>query len=187
MNKKTLAILFLLTLFASTNALQFGNETETPLIKEGSFKMMTEPQVDTPMFLQFQLVNEDQNALENYHTELKIYDSRGVKVYPENDYQIAFSDSNGYTNYSIRLQSCNIINNSQGCFQLDENYAVNITGKNISREEFFMPKIKTIQTNWVGDTMRFAAVNMQSILITMVAVIALTVIAVMAFKGLKGK
>lgn len=186
MKKIILVILFVLMLQSSL-AIQFGNETQNPSIDINSFKMMIEPQLDSALFIQLRLVNDSGVPLENYHTELKIYDNRGVKVYPGEcgvgcpfDSKTAFSDSNGFINYSILLNSCDLFSGVSNCFQLDANYTVTITGKNIFREEFFTTRIKRIQTNWAGDFMRFAYLNIQSFFIILIAFI-LTVFVILKF------
>ena len=74
--KKALIVIALIILLSTVQAIQFGNETLDPQIDSNSFKMMIEPQLDSEMFLQIRLVDENYAALENYHPELKIYDSR---------------------------------------------------------------------------------------------------------------
>lgn len=206
--KKILQILALLLILSSVQAIQFGNEIETPEIASGSFKMMTEPQLDSRTFIQFQLVDVNGTGLENYHTELKIYDNRGVLVYP-NPYlflpsqegldlelaihdstgtytDIAFSDSNGTVNYLVQLNSCNALINS-GCFILDQNYTVVITGKNIYREETFVTRLKEIRTNWIGDSLRFVYKNTEPILILFLAGLVLVYVIGTIFSRKRGK
>lgn len=161
--KKILFLLLLLALVGGAGAIQFGNEIHIPSISENSFKLMTNPELDSQFFLQFQLVDGNGTPLENYHSELKIADARGVLVYPDfGEPDIQFSDSNGFINYSFILPSCSAINQSY-CFNLDQNYTVTVTGKNIYRQEFFTTTINSIETNWMGDTMRFTYANAQSI------------------------
>ena len=175
--KKLILFLAILTILANANAIQLGNETSIPQISSNSFKMMSEPQIDSEMFIQFRLVDANQAALENYHTELKIYDLRGVLVYPRDfpigggGLAISFSDSNGFINYKIFLNSCNLLNDGENCFQLDQTYTVTITGKSIIRQENFTPKLKTIETNWFGDGLRFLYVNIQAILLITIALV----------------
>lgn len=181
--KKILLLLLLLVVSGGAMAIQFGNEIHNPSIVSDSFKMITNPELDSQFFLQFQLADDNGIPLDNYHTELRILDSRGVLVYPDTSEggsrfadpiavffrdTLSFSDSNGFVNYSFILPSCNAINQTY-CFQLDQNYTVTVTGKNIFREEFFTTTINSIETNWLGDTMRFVNVNSQSLLIISVS------------------
>lgn len=174
--KKIILILAILAILANANAIQLGNETSTPQIAPDSLKMMSEPQIDSEMFIQLRLIDENQAALENYHTELKIYDLRGVLVYPRDakTTELAFSDANGFINYRIFLNSCNMLNDGENCFQLDQTYTATVTGKSIIRQENFTPKLKTLETNWFGDGLRFLYVNVQSILVIFIAAILLT-------------
>ncbi len=187
--KKIWLLLMVLVLIPTAFGIQFGNEIDVPSIASGSFKMMTQPQLDSGLFIQLKLVNSTSIPLENYHTELKIYDSRGVLIYPPktNLADIAFSDSNGFVNYSIFLNSCNLFSGTENCFQLDQNYTVTVTGKNIYRQEFFLTKLKEVQTNWFGDSLRWAYINVGAIFIMLLASIMLIVVAILIFRGLKGK
>ena len=185
MIKKTLILIFLFILIASTNALPFGNETEDAVIESGSFKMMSNPELDSEFFVQFQIVGTDKNGLDGYHTELKIYDNRSVLIFPEpcnfrrgnttvcynnpSLGRLSFADSNGFVNYSIFLPSCSFFTDGEFCFQLQETYTVTITGRGLFREENFTTQLKKIETNWFGDFLRFYTTNAQGFFILFIA------------------
>lgn len=184
MIKKTFILFFLFLLIASASAISLGNEIEDSSINPGSFKMMSNPELDSELFLQFQLIGADSNGLDSYHTELTIYDNRGVLVYPRKSFtgpygipnpgflgEIAFADSNGIVNYSVFLPSCGFFSDGEFCFQLQQEYTVTITGKGLLREETFVTQLKQIETNWVGDFLRFVTVNSQGIFILLLSFI----------------
>ncbi len=182
MIKKLSILIFLLILIASTNAIPFGNETQDAVIQSGSFKMMSSPELDSEFFMQFQIVGTDGNGLDGYHTELKIYDNRGVLIYPSKNIdlrdwrtnyplsgEISYADSNGFVNYSVFLPSCGFFSDGEFCFQLQETYTATITGRGLFREENFTTQIKQIETNWIGDFLRFFISNSQGIFISIIA------------------
>jgi len=195
--KKITILIFFLILLVSTNAIPFGNETEDAVIESGSFKMMSQPELDSQLFIQFKLVGTDKNGLDGYHTELKIYDNRGVLIYPtkcngiscSNTQQLlgemAFADSNGFVNYLIFLPSCGILSNNENCFQLQETYTISITGRGLLREETFTTQLKKIETNWFGDFLRFYTVNAQGFLIFFIAIVSLIAIISLFLKRRK--
>lgn len=182
MIKKLSILIFLLMLIACTNAIPFGNETQNSVIQSGSFKMMSSPELDSELFIQFQIVGTDGNGLDGYHTELKIYDNRGVLIYPKKNFnvsewppnpgflgEITFADSNGFVNYSVFLPSCGFFSDGEFCFQLQQTYTATITGRGLFRQENFTTQIKQIETNWIGDFLRFFSLNSQGIFILVVA------------------
>ena len=145
--------------------------------------MMSNPELDSNLFINFQLVGADGNGLDNYHTELKIYDNRGVLIYPKkcsgigcpNTQQLlgelSFSDSNGFVNYAVFLPSCGFFTDGEDCFQLQQTYTVTITGRGLIREENIITQLKQIETNWMGDFLRFYTVNAQGFLILILGLI----------------
>ena len=181
MIKKLSILIFLIILLTCTNAIPFGNETQDAVILPGSFKMMSRPELDSEFFIQFQIVGTDGNGLDGYHTELKIYDNRGVLIFPKKPAyltfggsrilsgEFAFADSNGFVNHSVFLPSCGFFSDGEFCFQLQQTYTATITGRGLFRQENFVPQIKQIETNWIGDFMRFFAINSQGIFILAVA------------------
>ncbi len=187
MIKKLSILIFLIILISCTNAIPFGNETQDAVILPSSFKMMSSPELDSEFFIQFQIVEIDGNGLDGYHTELKIYDNRGVLIHPKqcdklifaSDLgcpaspfglgEISFADSNGFVNYSVFLPSCGFFSDGEFCFQLQQTYTATITGRGLFREENFTTQIKQIETNWIGDFLRFFASNSQGIFLLVIA------------------
>ena len=197
MIKKTFILLFIIALIATTNALPFGNETQDVTIQSGTFKMMSNPELDSEFFIQFKMVGTDNNNIDGYHTELKIYDNRSVLIFPKkcggigcpNTRQLlgelGFADSNGFVNYSIFLPSCGFFTDGEDCFQLQQTYTATITGKGIFREENFTTQVKQIETNWLGDFLRFYTTNAQGILILFIAVVFLFTLGAIFLKRRK--
>ncbi len=85
--------------------------------------------------------------------------------------EISYADSNGFVNYSVFLPSCGFFSDGEFCFQLQQTYTATITGRGLFRQENFTTQIKQIETNWIGDFLRFFSVNSQGIFILVIALI----------------
>lgn len=80
--KKSLLLFIFVLLALTCSAVSFGNETKSVSIEAGSLEMMTEPQLDSTFFLKYRMIDANTMSLNNYHSSIKIYDHRGVLIYP---------------------------------------------------------------------------------------------------------
>lgn len=98
-----------------------------------------------------------------------------------------FSDSNGFVSFAVPISSCNLFSDLTNCFQLDLNYTVEIAGKDLFRKEYFVPRLKQIQTNWIGDFYRFFYTNITAILLIFLCLVVIVFLASMFYIKRGGK
>lgn len=163
---KIILIAALIFLLNSTQAIIFGGETED--VNFGRQEYSSVVRQGENFYINVQLLNSDLNALEGYHAELKVVDSRRALI---NDYSVdlecneieciekrILSDANGMIHFAFPINSCNAFQ-KEFCYNIGQIYTFKFNVKGNEIQDTFEVMIEKQNTHWFGDILRWFVVN----------------------------
>ena len=174
---KFLITFFLLICFSSVFATNLGSERDINVfIDEPEFGYTKEVEANEVFYLKLRIIDVNSTPLRNYHIDFKVEDDRGALISDyskiESDGKIyrIISDDNGFINFSFPINTCNAIS-QEFCYRIDETYTFRIIQKDLDRRENFLVIPQTLEHNWLGQSFRWAILNMDYLFIVVILLI----------------
>lgn len=169
------------------SATNLGSERDISVFIDGNnFGYTKSVEANEFFILNVRIVDENSNALRNYHIDLKIEDSRRVLIAEysqiEENGKIfrILSDDNGFINFAFPINVCGALQ-QEFCFQVEETYTIRIIQQNLDHKEDFRVVLQTLEHNWIGQGFRWGITNMEYLFIVLFLLIVLLSILTTGF------